>query len=188
MFGPGTYSEREVLVGHLEEHLDALRAAAQGLTEEQARATPCRSSLSVGGLVKHVAHVLGGRLVADGAPTPDDRARFESSFALGDDETLAGAVADLDRVRAELLDRWHATDPGGDALEPPAPWFGRTEPTPSVERYRMVHLVTEVARHAGHADIVREQLDGASSTSLLAAVEGWPANDFVQPWRPPTDG
>ncbi|WP_212759679.1 mycothiol transferase, partial [Promicromonospora citrea] len=117
--------------------------------------------------------------VSDGAPTPDDRARFESSFALGDDETLAGAVADLDRVRAELLDRWHATDPGGDALEPPAPWFGRTEPTPSVERYRMVHLVTEVARHAGHADIVREQLDGASSTSLLAAVEGWPANDFV---------
>ena len=44
-------------------------------------------------------------------------------------------------------------------------------------------LAEETARHAGHADIVRESLDGASSISLLAAAEDWPANGFVQPWK-----
>lgn len=185
MFSPGTWSESEVLVGYLDQQLSAIRASAHGLTEEQARATPCRSALSVGGIVKHVTHVLQGRLATSAAPGADELARFEASFALTEDETLAGTLEVFDRTRADYLARVRGTDPAAEVVEPPAPWFGQLEPTTSVQRFRMVHHVEELARHAGHADIVREQVDGASSPSLLAAVEGWPPNDFVQPWTPP---
>lgn len=184
MFGAGTWSENEVLLGYLDQQLEALRAAAHGLTDEQARARPCRSSLSVGGILKHVTHVLQGRLTTGAEPGADDVARFLSSFSLDDDETLDGTLAAFDRVREEYLAAVAATDPAADAVEPPAPWFGVPGPTASVQRYRLVHHVEELARHAGHADILREQLDGATSPALLAAVQGWPPNDFVQPWTP----
>jgi hypothetical protein len=54
-----------------------------------------------------------------------------------------------------------------------------------VQRFHLVHHIEEFARHAGHADIIREQLDGASAASLLMAVEGRPGNAFIQPWTPP---
>ena len=41
------------------------------------------------------------------------------------------------------------------------------------------------ARHTGHADIVRETVDGAQAVELVAAVEGWPENGFIKPWRKP---
>jgi len=49
----------------------------------------------------------------------------------------------------------------------------------------LLHLITETARHAGHADIVREMVDGATAFPLMAAVEGWPATDWMQPWEAP---
>ena len=49
----------------------------------------------------------------------------------------------------------------------------------------LLHLIEETARHAGHADIVREALDGATAYPLMAAAEGWPATDWMQPWAPP---
>ena len=61
------------------------------------------------------------------------------------------------------------------------PWFPQDVDAWSV-RWVLLHLIEETARHAGHADIVRESLDGAASLSLMAAAEQWPANDFVQPW------
>jgi hypothetical protein len=45
-----------------------------------------------------------------------------------------------------------------------------------------VHHIEELARHAWHADIIREQLDGANAASLPMVVEGREGNDFVQPW------
>jgi len=77
------------------------------------------------------------------------------------------------------------TDPGADMTAPPAPWDGIYAPTDSVQRFELVHHVEELARHAGHADIIREQIDGANAGSLLMAVEGRDGNDFVQPWTPP---
>jgi hypothetical protein len=46
------------------------------------------------------------------------------------------------------------------------------------------HLIEETARHAGHADIVRESIDGAGAGSLIAAAEGWEPTSWVQPWGP----
>ncbi len=188
MFLPGKYTEAEVLVGYLEAQLDSIRAAAYGLTEDQARETPCRSALSIGGLVKHATYVMTGReRRTDPTALPDEAgvALFMGSFALGDDETLAGALDAFDRARTAYLAEVRATDPGADCIAPPAPWDGLFGPTESVERFALVHHVEEFARHAGHADIIREQLDGASAAALLMAVEGREGNDFIQPWRPP---
>jgi hypothetical protein len=49
----------------------------------------------------------------------------------------------------------------------------------------LLHLISETARHAGHADIVREAIDGATAFPLLAAAENWPATPWLQPWQPP---
>jgi hypothetical protein len=46
------------------------------------------------------------------------------------------------------------------------------------------HLLEELARHAGHADIIRESIDGASAIELLAAREDWPEMPWLKPWRP----
>ena len=62
------------------------------------------------------------------------------------------------------------------------PWFPAEIEAWSV-RWVLLHLIEEVARHAGHADIVRESLDGATAIPLMAAVEGWPETPWVTPWR-----
>ena len=181
MFGPGQRSEIETLAGYLDAQLTAIRAAAFGLTEDQARATPCRSTLSIGGLVKHAVYVMRQR---HGAPELDQAGfeRYLGSFALTADETLAGLLDAFDEARASYLAEVRATDPDAPMTAPPAPWDGRDDPTPSVQRYALVHHVEEFARHAGHADIIREQLDGAGSGPLLLAAEGRPGNAFMQPW------
>ncbi|MGN6606757.1 MAG: DinB family protein [Jatrophihabitans sp.] len=187
MFQPGQHTESDVLVGYLAQQLDALRAAAYGLTDEQARQTPCRSALSIGGLIKHATYVLEGRVQPhrdpDAAIGDDDVARFMGSFALTPAESFADALAAFDRAVTAYLEVVRAVDPGAPMIEAPAPWDGRYEPTPSVERFSLVHHIEEFARHAGHADIIREQLDGADAASLLMALEGREGNAFVQPWQ-----
>lgn len=84
----------------------------------------------------------------------------------------------LDMVGSADLD---ATMPMG-----PFPWYGVTQPSEGALRYLVVHHVEEFARHAGHADLLREAIDGAKAAELNAAVEGRPANDFVTPWAPAT--
>jgi Protein of unknown function (DUF664) len=65
---------------------------------------------------------------------------------------------------------------------PQEPWF--PDPENCTVRWILLHLIEETARHAGHADIIREALDGALSGPLMAATEGWPEDGWVKPWRP----
>ncbi|MCW2526813.1 MAG: hypothetical protein JWM76_1673 [Pseudonocardiales bacterium] len=109
---------------------------------------------------------------------------FMGSFALTDDETLAGALVAFDDARSAYLADVAAADPGADVTAPPAPWDGVYASTPSVERFALVHHIEELARHAGQADIIREEIDGAVAGPLLMAVEGREGNAFVQPWAP----
>ena len=189
MFSPGKHTENAALVGYLEQQLIAVRAASYGLTEQQARETPCRSALSIGGLLKHVTYVMQGRerQRANPGAMPDEAgyALFMASFALGDGETLAGTLEAFDAARSAYLADVRAVDPGAAMTAPPAPWDGIDGPTDSVQRFELIHHVEEIARHAGHADIIREHLDGANAGSLLMAVEGREGNAFVQPWTPP---
>ena len=72
----------------------------------------------------------------------------------------------------------------GQAVPVPqgVPWYPDDVDAWSV-RWVLLHLIAETARHAGHADIVRESIDGATAFPLMAAAEGWPATPWMQPWE-----
>lgn len=63
------------------------------------------------------------------------------------------------------------------------PWFPDDVDAWSV-RWVLLHLIQETARHAGHADIVRESVDGGTAMPLMAAVESWPVSPWILPWEP----
>jgi uncharacterized damage-inducible protein DinB len=187
---PPHTDERQLLLAYVDQQRDGLRNAAFGLTDEQARLTPTASPLSVGGLVKHVADTERGwiDLVVQrdrGGSQEEKIASYEDGFRLLADETLAGALAHLDDVARET-----------EAVIAGIPDLGRPVPVPKgvpwypddvdawTVRWVLLHLVEEIARHAGHADIIREAVDGATMYPLMAAAEGWPATDWLQPWQP----
>ncbi|MBO1767880.1 DUF664 domain-containing protein [Allobranchiibius sp. GilTou38] len=191
MPAPGVHTENEDVALFLGAQIGAIRNAAYGLTEAQARETPCRSTLSIGGLITHAIYVMEGRLRRDAEGTrtteltPEGFARFAGSFALAEDDTLEAALQRFDAAAEAYLASVRSADPDATSIEPPAPWDGVLEDTPTKERFYLLHHIEELARHAGHADIIREQIDGADGASLAAAAEGRPANDFVKPWSPP---
>ena len=183
---PPISDERDGLLAYLDQQRHVLRVAAYGLTEEQARATPTRSALSVGGLVKHVAHTERGwmdTVLQRDRDEGDAEDAYEDSFRLREDETLAGALAFLDEVAAETGEVVAGLTLDHPVPVPPAPWNPADVEAWSL-RWVLLHLIEETARHAGHADIVREAIDGATAFELLAAVEGWPETDWLKPWVP----
>ncbi len=197
MYTPTRDDEITGLVRYIDQQLDAIRASAIGLTEEQARMRPCRSALSIGGLIKHTTYVMVGatsRLTnGDGPPPAINDAAFtahESSLVLADDETTGDAIVAFDAARGPYLAAVAQTDPGAPTLVPPAPWFGVHDARPANRRYGLVHQIEEMARHAGHADIIREQIDGISVPAIVLTEDGAQANDFFQPYvaRPGTIG
>jgi len=76
-------------------------------------------------------------------------------------------------------------NPNADILAPPAPWHGIYDARPAKLRYYLMHQVEEMARHAGHADILREQIDGFAVPALVMTMEGADANEYFQPFVPP---
>ncbi|EFV11785.1 DinB family protein [Segniliparus rugosus] len=176
--------DREVLLDLLAVQRQSLVASCHGLTEEQARATPTASSLSLGGLVKHAAFgernwvSLAFLFWAPGqkrAGTGPDA--FAESFQLRDGETLAGAIAEL-QLAGQLTEAYFRAIPAQayeQSLPMPAhPWLSVFQ-SPLSPRWILAHLVDEHARHAGHADIIRESLDGSKAYPLWRAALGLPA-------------
>jgi hypothetical protein len=190
MYEPASDDEITGLVRYLDQQLEAIRAAATGLTEEQARLRPCRSALSIGGLIKHATFGMRGateRLNGGRGRTEIDAAMFAAygaSFALTDEETAPGVIAAFDEARVGYLAAVARTDPGAPSVEPPAPWHGIHDSRPSHARYYLVHQIEEFARHAGHADILREQIDGVALPAIVLSEAGAPANDYFQPYVP----
>ena len=176
--------ERDGLNAYLEQMRLVLKISAYGLTDDQARlaaATP--SPLTVGGLIKHAASVERGWAATVQERRLDED--YEANFRLGPDETLAAAIASYDRSAADT----DAVIAGVADLDQPVPvpkgvpWFPQDLDAWSV-RWVLLHLIQETARHAGHADMVREAIDGATAFPLMAAVEGWPETPWMKPWRP----
>lgn len=188
---PATGPETELLLGYIAQQRYAMWLTAYGLTDEQARSTPTRSTLSVGGLIKHT--IAMERQWIDTAVGREMKfqeamAQYEVDFTFLPDDTLeslfavqAEVGAETERVVRELSDLEHPVPVDHDA-----PWNDEEGDFWSL-RWVLLHLVEEIARHAGHADLIREHIDGATTFPLLAAAEGWPANDFLQPWQPPTE-
>ena len=187
---PALTDERELLLAYIAQQRDGIRYAAYGLTEAQARLTPSVSVLSIGGLIKHVAAMERGWidliLQRQRHPSrPEAQSRYEEGFHLGPNETLADVLADYATVARETEVVIRAISDLNHAVPVPkeVPWFPADVDAWTV-RWVLLHLIEETARHAGHADIVRESIDGATMYALMAAAEGWPATDWVQPWAP----
>jgi hypothetical protein len=156
--------ERADLIESLRRHRAFLRFTVRDLTDEQARRRPTVSALNLAGLIKHVAATEAGwaRFAEGGASAmqrnwgPDV---FSRHWHLGPGETLAGVLADYEVVGLhtdELVS--DLPDLDADHALPEAPWF---EPGArwSVRRV-FLHIIAETSQHAGHADILRESIDG----------------------------
>jgi hypothetical protein len=108
---------------------------------------------------------------------------YIESFVLSDDETLPAVLHRYELACARTDSLIGGIDDLGRRVALPAePWF--PDPEACTVRWILLHLIEETARHAGHADIIRETLDGALSGPLMAAAEGWPEDGWVKPWRP----
>jgi uncharacterized damage-inducible protein DinB len=169
--------ERDALLGFVAAQRGALRRAVSGLTDEQAGSRPTVSELSVIGLVKHVAEMESNwiRVILAGRPSLQTRAEenWGDSFRLVDGETVESVLAFYDRVEAETAETVAALpDLGVTVPLPKAPWFPVGARRSA--RWIMMHLVEETARHAGHADILRESIDGATAFSLIPAEQLFP--------------
>jgi uncharacterized damage-inducible protein DinB len=161
--------ERAELLATLATHRGFLRYTARDLTDAQAAQRTTASQLCVGGLIKHVAAVerswvdfILERPTALGPWDEASTADRSGEFTLLEHETLAGALAEYDQVARRTADVvTKLPDLDHSHPLPEAPWF---EPGARWSARRaLLHVIAETAQHAGHADIIRECLDGAKT-------------------------
>jgi uncharacterized damage-inducible protein DinB len=162
-------SERPDVLETLGKHRGFLRQAVHGVTDEQARLRPTVSELCLGGIVKHVTQVEANwaRFIVEGPGDegPPDEAAYAdhaAGFRMEEDETLENLLAAYDEV-ARRTDDLVTSLPSLDLSHPlpEAPWF-----PPGARwsaRRALLHIVAETAQHAGHADIIRETIDGSKT-------------------------
>lgn len=164
--------EHADLLAALGKQRDFLRLTTRDLTDEQAGRRTTVSELCLGGLVKHVTSVERHWVdfILDGpSAMPDFTAMTEADWARRADEfrMLPGeTLADVLDAYARTADRTNEAIAALPDLNvshplPKAPWF-EGQPQWSARRVLM-HIIGETAQHSGHADIIRESLDGAQS-------------------------
>lgn len=156
--GPLTGGEKETLRTSLDRHRDVVVWKLEGLDEEQARRPMTPSGTSLLGLVKHLASVEYGWFCdtfgRESEALPFDEDDPEADLRPTPEETVAGIVAFYARARAAA----DAVITGLDLEATGTAWSGETVSL----RWVLVHMIEETARHAGHMDIVRELIDGAT--------------------------
>jgi uncharacterized damage-inducible protein DinB len=177
-------NEQEGLLAYLAQMRFVVRLTAYGLTGDQLRATPSASELSVGGLIKHCASTEENWLATiRREPQTVDYQKYAENFRLADGETIEDVFARYDQIAeqtektiTELGDLDYQIE-----VDHSVPWNRKDLKYWNV-RWILLHLIQETARHAGHADIIRESVDGATAYPLMAAAEGWPETPWLKPW------
>jgi hypothetical protein len=162
--------ERSDLLEALAKHRHFLRYTVRDLTDAQAAERTTASELCLGGLIKHVADIerswidfiVNGPAGMAGDGGDAEVSEWSSRFRMLPGETLTELLAQYEEV-ARHTEEVVANMPDLDAMHPlpVAPWF-----PPGTEwsaRRVLLHVLAETAQHAGHADILRESLDGAKS-------------------------
>jgi uncharacterized damage-inducible protein DinB len=154
-------SEREALAMNLDAQREGLIRKIEGLDDAMARQTPTASSLSLLGLVKHAVSwerrwfqvIMAGRELPDGWPEvlPEPR---DADMMVDESDTVDRWVASY----REQIEQSHAVVASMDLDSPCV----RKDIIECNVRYVMFHMIQETARHAGHADIIRETLDGST--------------------------
>lgn len=163
---PPVADERSALLNFLDQQRYHLRLSVTGLTEAQVRATPSASEMSLGALLKHVASTERRWVLAallgrtDGLwPVPD----WHAEWQLTEDDTVEALLAFYAEVAAETAEIVAGIDLDQPcAVEQAAHWSAR---------WVLFHLIEETACHAGHADIIRESVDGTTFGQLLEQAE-----------------
>ncbi|SDK43269.1 DinB family protein [Streptomyces indicus] len=166
--------ERGALLAFIEEARGGMRRSVLGLSDEQASSKPSASELSLAGLVKHVAEVEQGWIAkAKGEPerVQRDESNWHECFTLVGEETVASQLAYWKQVADETEEFFRsAPDLNATFALPDEPWYPKDERVSL--RWVGLHLIREINRHAGHADIIRESLDGKSAWDLVAEESG----------------
>ena len=153
---PFTGAEKESLQVALERHRDAILWKLEGLGDDDLRRQMTPSGTSLLGLVKHLAAVEYGWFCdtfgREAEPMPFDEDDPDADLRIRPEETTGDVLAFYGRARAaadRAIDELEVEDTG-------TAWFGETV----TMRWVLIHMVEETARHAGHADIIRELIDG----------------------------
>lgn len=171
---PTPTGERADLLESLRRHRGFLLHTVRGITDDQARERTTISALTLGGLVKHVAateqhwldFVLDGPgetpdidwAAIDWSNPPAEVRAFQDAHRMGEAETLAGLLTAYDEVAARTDALVAEFDLDHRQPLPRAPWF-EAGASWSARRV-LLHVIAETSQHAGHADIIRESLDG----------------------------
>ncbi|WP_326946208.1 DinB family protein [Amycolatopsis sp. NBC_01307] len=154
----GVADERALLSAFADNYRAIFRAKVSGLSEEDARRSPVPTGTSIGGLLKHLRWMEQAwfqRVLADEPNLPD---RPAGEFFPTAEDTVESLLAEYDeqcetsrRIAAahELSDTGVHHNLGEVTL-----------------RWIYVHVIEETARHAGQADIIREQLDGVTGPEI----------------------
>ncbi len=168
--GMSSTQERQDLVQTLARRRGLLRHTVRGLTDEQAAQCTTVSELCLAGLIKHVAQmehewtefIVRGPVAIGPADAAAEMEAHAASFRMLPGETLAGLLdryGEVARQTEKLIGDLPSLDDSHPL--PAAPWF---EPGARWSARRvLVHILAETAHHAGHADIIRESLDGAKT-------------------------
>ena len=176
---------KSALRHYLQSNRDALLWKLDGLSERDLRLPRTPTGTNLIGIVKHMANVeIGyfGDTFGRAWPTPEERVSEEdfeadpqADWYATERETCDGIVDLYQRV-------WSFADATIEELPLDArgrvPWWGQERNLVSLHRI-MVHVIDDLARHVGHADILREQIDGAAGlraqVSNLPEEFDWPA-------------
>ena len=143
--------EKATLRGFLDYLRTAVAAKVAGVPEPQVRTAAVPSGTNLLGLVKHLACVERFYFLAD------DVRNWPATMRPTGRDTVESVLTDY----RQTIERANRVIDACPDLPRPAPRPPRRGPAPSM-RWVLVHMIEETGRHAGHADLIREQIDGAT--------------------------
>jgi uncharacterized damage-inducible protein DinB len=164
---PVVAGEFDTLKGFLDFHRDTLRLKTDGLDQAQLATTHPPSTMTLGGLVKHLALVedgwfgvtLLGREHAELWRDIDWEGDPDWEWRTAADDSPEALRALFDETCA-VSDRCIAEAMADNGLDTLSAKESRREKSAFTLRWIMVHMIEEYARHNGHADLLRESIDG----------------------------
>jgi uncharacterized damage-inducible protein DinB len=155
MTPPRTGTEKQTLAGFLDQQRDVILWKLDGLTDDQLRQPISPGGLYLLGLVKHLASVEYYWLCdVFGRPAEPSSLAASDDAQLDPGETTDGVLAYYTRARSASNQAIREVDLDTTA----ATWLGDTVSF----RWAILHVIEETTRHAGHADMIREHIDGAT--------------------------
>jgi uncharacterized damage-inducible protein DinB len=177
--------ERAMLLGFLDQQRYVVKLAAHGLSDEAAGTRSTASELTIATVIKHLTQAERNWIALVAGAQGHGADAYQAALTLEPGDTLEALIEDFDKAAQETQQAIEGIDDLDQAVPVPkdVPWYPSDVDAWSV-RWVLLHLIEEAARHAGHADIIREEIDGATAFPLLAAAEGWDPTPWLKPWHP----